>query len=780
MAIYKGEYTMKKEIDLRSLIIDQLDSDYMVVACSDFNNDVFGDRVEMRSFNNQITWSRSKQTGFIESIYMGCELPLIVVLQISSNPEKYLLIDGFNRFHTIKNFLSDKLKLSPTGLQKAAFLENKTYSELLSDEERKYFDNRGIQILKYKHKRELTQDELEAVAKQLYIRYNAGIQLKNEEIQKADYQNDWVTQQIEEKTRDVTFLNMLSELCLTPKKRTKTYVESTLMYCRQLLTSCYAPIEAYAKRRSILKRIDDFYYDYTAEINKEQIIKDFVDNISWLYELFQQGYWQSYPKLKNQYFIMITYWLLFHLKKYQLMNLKEFDWKEYCLICAKEEERSEFFSSYRVKLIDKYHFVIDYLKDCCNIDLTNYMVKEVSINSKNKVYDFSDLVKYNFQLSRDPITIKALLNQLEQNSFVLRPSYQRRELNDVRASSFLIESTLLNINIPDILVYRHETEEGKTIFEVVDGQQRCFSFLGYLNRKYKNHYQEEISSEKEGFALQGLTILSELNGKKTIHPKKEFKLDSSNVEKIRNGKIRIVYVPDKDNPYFFVSDYFTRVNKTISPLRKTSCRYWNAGCDAELMALSHLIARKFEGSILPVADVKYTSGQYVLNLAYLFYINRKEIKAFSVQQVFNWLNQFEVKKANLTRTNRDTEIEKERKKYKVALEQTELFLNKIEQFLKVVDKSFRELTAIKVNKRSFTSLLFLYYLLVDIQEIDLIGNAEKIYNIINSFFSEEVQKSMRKEILAKLENCCNKLSIFNEHLVNQNQFRQTMQEMMSC
>ncbi|MCI8346685.1 MAG: hypothetical protein HFJ12_01890 [Bacilli bacterium] len=116
---------MKKEIDLRSLIIDQLDSDYMVVACSDFNNDVFGDRVEMRSFNNQITWSRSKQTGFIESIYMGCELPLIVVLQISSNPERYLLIDGFNRFHTVKNFLSDKLKLSPSGLQKAAFLEKK-------------------------------------------------------------------------------------------------------------------------------------------------------------------------------------------------------------------------------------------------------------------------------------------------------------------------------------------------------------------------------------------------------------------------------------------------------------------------------------------------------------------------------------------------------------------------------------------------------------------------------------------------------------------------------
>lgn len=766
---------MKKEIDLRSLIIDQLDSDYMVVACSDFNNDVFGDMIEMRSFNNQITWSRLKQTGFIESIYMGCELPLIVVLQVSNNPEKYLLIDGFNRFHTIKNFLSDKLRLSSSGLQKAAFLENKTYSELSSDEERKYFNNRGIQVLKYKHKRELTQDELEAVGKQLYIRYNSGIQLKNEEIQKADYQDDWVTQQIEVKTRDINFLNMLSELCLTPKKRTRTYIEATLMYCRQLLTSCYAPIDAYAKRRSILKRIDDFYYDYTSEVNKEEMVKDFVDNISYLYELFQQSYWEKYPQLKNQYFIMITYWLLFHLRKYQLMNLKMFDWREYCLACAKEEDKREFFSSYRVRLIDKYRFVIDYLKSYYNIDLNKYMVKEISINSKNKVYDFSDLIKYNFQLSRDPITIKALLNQLEQNSFVLRPSYQRRELNDVRASSFLIESSLLNINIPDILVYRHQAEDGKTIFEVVDGQQRCFTFLAYLNRRYKNCYQEEIASEKEGFALQGLTILSELNGKKTIHPKREFKLESLDIEKIKNGKIRIVYIPDKDNPYFSVSDYFTRVNKTISPLRKTSCRYWNASCDAELMELSHTIAQKFEGSILPTVDVKYTPQQYVLNLAYLFYTNRKEIKAFSVQQVYNWLNQFEVKKAELTRTNRDIAIGNERKKYATALEQTELFLNKVDQFLKVVDKSFQELTAIKVNKKSFTSLLFLYYLLIDIQEIDLIGNAEKIYNIINSFFSEEVQKSMRKEILVKF-----KLSIFNEHLVNQKQFRQTMQEMMSC
>ena len=86
---------------------------------------------------------------------------------------------------------------------------------------------------------------------------------------------------------------------------------------------------------------------------------------------------------------------------------------------------------------------------------------------------------------------------LKRNSFILRPSYQRREINDKIASSFLLESVLLNLRIPDILIYRHKNEEGNTIFEVVDGQQKCWSLLAFLEQTYTNIYGEEIISEKK-------------------------------------------------------------------------------------------------------------------------------------------------------------------------------------------------------------------------------------------------------------------------------------------
>lgn len=119
---------MSKEIDIRALMNNELNSDYIVENCSSFINDVFGDKIDIRSFNDQLTWSTIKQTNFIESAYMGCELPLIIILEVSKNPVRYLLVDGLNRFLTIKRFLNDDLRLCKNGLQKATFLEKKVFS----------------------------------------------------------------------------------------------------------------------------------------------------------------------------------------------------------------------------------------------------------------------------------------------------------------------------------------------------------------------------------------------------------------------------------------------------------------------------------------------------------------------------------------------------------------------------------------------------------------------------------------------------------------------------
>lgn len=229
---------MEKEIDIRALLMDKLIPDYEVADCNSFRDNskddegIFGEQLVFRNFNEEMWWSKARQTSFIESIFMGFELPLIVVFEISQNPIKYLVVDVLNRIRTIQNFLNDELRLVPKSIKKAKFLENKTFSELTGDA-KEYFRGRGIQVLKYLYSdksRTLRDEEIEEIAKQMYLRYNSGIKLKNEEIQKADYEDDIVTKKVAFLLNNKEFVNKLSSIYFTPQKVSKTFNESTLMY----------------------------------------------------------------------------------------------------------------------------------------------------------------------------------------------------------------------------------------------------------------------------------------------------------------------------------------------------------------------------------------------------------------------------------------------------------------------------------------------------------------------------------------------------------------------
>lgn len=775
-----------KEIDIRALLNGKIDSKFFIEQCSSFGNistkttneDLFINKLIIRNFNGELTWSTTKQTNFIESIFIGCEIPAIIIFQVSTNPIKYLLVDGLNRVLTIKRFLSSELKLCKNGLQKTSFLEGKRFSDL-TEEERDYFLARTLQILQYNYKTEeinLSNEEINAIAKQLYIRYNSGIKLKNEEIQKADYQDDYITQILNKKIKNTTMIEKLKTIYLTPKKECKTYIEKTLMNSRLAITSCYAPLELYCKQTSPAKRIDMFYRDYTLEINKDNILNEFEEITSCLYEVVKKDCFKTYPELHNIEFILVSYWMLFIIKKNHLMDLTKFDWSNYITFFGNKEKNNPIFSYFRINLITRYNAIRDYIKEVYSIDLYNYIPKEKQV-LKSKINNFHDIPKYNFLLIRDTLKINLFLDMLKRNSFILRPSYQRREINDKIASSFLLESVLLNLRIPDILIYRHKNEEGNTIFEVVDGQQRCWSLLAFLEQTYTNIYGEEIISEKNGFSLTGLTILSELNGKKAKSIKNNINIE--NLEKIKNGEIRIVYIPEEDNPYFSAKDYFTRINKTIKPLKKTSYRYWNVKYDSILMDKANKIGYKYSELLLPKMDSKYLPQQYVVNFSYLFYKNIKNIKGFSAQQVSNWLYNFEKIKSEYFINNQEEEIATYRYEYEKSFEKVDLFLNKIYNWLKQINRSINDLICIKYNK-SFSNLLIIYYLLHDINEADLLNEAENIYLIVNNFFKEYSNKNFHSdEDYERLKNCKDNLSPFFTRTIKQNQFKEELNKLIN-
>ena len=90
----------------------------------------------------------------------------------------------------------------------------------------------------------------------------------------------------------------------------------------------------------------------------------------------------------------------------------------------------------------------------------------------------------------------------------LRPSYQRNEVINRNKASGIIESAILGIPLPP--VYLFMDKEGK--YEVIDGQQRIISFLGFLAILDT----KKLKTKLNGFQLLGLKILSNLNGKITL------------------------------------------------------------------------------------------------------------------------------------------------------------------------------------------------------------------------------------------------------------------------
>jgi hypothetical protein len=112
---------------------------------------------------------------------------------------------------------------------------------------------------------------------------------------------------------------------------------------------------------------------------------------------------------------------------------------------------------------------------------------------------------------QDPVSrsVDDLARLLQRRKFIVRPVYQRSEVINKTKSSAIIESMLLGIKLPPLFIY--ERSDGTQ--EIVDGQQRLLSILGYVGQGFKDERGREMRSNKDGFALAGLRILDELNGK---------------------------------------------------------------------------------------------------------------------------------------------------------------------------------------------------------------------------------------------------------------------------
>ncbi len=142
--------------------------------------------------------------------------------------------------------------------------------------------------------------------------------------------------------------------------------------------------------------------------------------------------------------------------------------------------------------------------------------------------------------------IETLLKRIESKNLILRPAFQRASVWSDTQKSRLIESLLLNLPIPPCFLA--EDEDGTRV--VVDGQQRLRSVDDYYHGR---------------FALTGLQVLKDLNGKKW--EELPGKLD----RKILQRVIRTLVISHYSNPGLRF-EIFERLNSGGVPLTEQEIR----------------------------------------------------------------------------------------------------------------------------------------------------------------------------------------------------------------
>lgn len=91
-------------------------------------------------------------------------------------------------------------------------------------------------------------------------------------------------------------------------------------------------------------------------------------------------------------------------------------------------------------------------------------------------------------------TISQIREYYDQEKLNLNPPYQRRFIWSLSDQQTLIDSILRGYAIPNIFLF----EKKKDQFEMVDGQQRSRTIIGFIEKQFKTEDGEHYSEKKHG------------------------------------------------------------------------------------------------------------------------------------------------------------------------------------------------------------------------------------------------------------------------------------------
>ena len=594
-------------------------------------------------YQRNYVWENDKQTFFIESVILGTEIPPIVFYKSGLAIE---VVDGRQRFETLKRFVDNDITLRTKGLLELKALDKKSFNSL-NDDIKQTFLNTKIRVFEFEvvGVSDLDSQMEDRIKKEIFRRYNSGITpLKQYEVDNAKYDDDDVTEFLKESLfNDTELFDIIDRCYLTGSNKQKAdRVLDMAAFLRQMLVIDRIPVTRIAGSHKSFYT-DILYDDYVANLQEEDITKScerLINQVKAVSKVYDTTIRTMYECLLWGIIIIEKEGVEFDYERARNQIKEHYD----KAVTIYQTESDHYYGN----IVNRYSDTAEFLKQISGFDFKNYL-RSSTFKTQIKPLLQTD---HDVDITLDKLSslrinkpspaskpIDQIISDVASDYYQIRPSYQRQEKISVKKASSIIESILLGIKLPPIFVYVRK--DG--VREVVDGQQRLLSILGFLGKPYKDEDGIVRYSLNNKFRLQDLRILPKYNGKKYTE------IISDVEDTILDFDIDEIEIQEDVNPCFEPTDLFIRLNNKPYPIRVNTFEMWNSTTDKDVITRIKEVTAKYDQwfyAVAPVLDKLGTRNDRMQNeelitiLSYISYSLSKNEEVTKILGFYLRLNKF--------------------------------------------------------------------------------------------------------------------------------------------
>jgi Protein of unknown function DUF262 len=192
------------------------------------------------------------------------------------------------------------------------------------------------------------------------------------------------------------------------------------------------------------------------------------------------------------------------------------------------------------------------------MDNTN-LDNEIVESNKEIIDDMSIVLSENIKTYSRDWTVETIYNQIKQGNIEINPKFQRRNAWTDEKRSRLIESLILKLPVPSIVLAESHTEKNK--FVVLDGKQRLLTIAGFIDHEKYKYWDRPV--------LRDLKLKAELNGMTVELLSQEVNIDNNRAFQNSDIRCTVVFNQSTDDILYQI---FYRLNSGAVPLSMQELR----------------------------------------------------------------------------------------------------------------------------------------------------------------------------------------------------------------